>query len=873
MKKTVLILMIALFSVIDMAKAVTAYPYPMRFVQPDKTTVLTLTMKGDERIKWAETEDGYSLIYNDEGYFCYATKDENGDMVPSQYIATDIAARSAEVEAFLAQTPKRLFYSDSQVKTMLQLWKMLNECNDKSYEKAATLGTVKFPVILASFSNRAFQKTKAQFNTLLNQMSGSNSNSVRSFYNENSYGKMQLEFVVIGPVQLPRTIAYYGNNSNGNSQQFARDAITLANDSVDFSQFDNDNDGYVDGVHIFFAGYGEESSGGADCIWSHRGTLLTACAVDGRQLRDYSCSPELRGNSGSSITNIGVICHELGHVFGAPDFYDTDYESSGGKYPGTGTWDIMASGSWNGNGATPAHHNPYTKCYIYHWATPRTISSPEAIVMLDAETHPDFLRVETTTRNEYFLLENRQNHKFDASIPGYGLLIYRAHGNGVPGYNVNTTHPQKFYVVTSVNSNAIPTGSVASYGTVESGSCPFGAYRNAFTDNTTPSQKSWAGNNTDKPLTNITRVTRNKTVCFTFMGADINPGSFMATPATAHSIKLTWGLWDYKKVLLVYSANGVFGTPQGDTYTNGDAVTGGGTVIYQGYNTSFVHSGLNPNTLCKYKIYSLNDNGTWTSGVEASATTPQEAYALPHTENFDADSNNLPAYWTSECTSNNYQWRVAYGNNNAYAPYSPTNCMFCAATDQTYDNNQAILATAPVNTSTVSPAHISFWIRNQKRLTYQDVLEVKYRTSLADDWTTLAIYNSSITAWREESLNLPSAPFLQVAFVGTAHFGRGIGIDNVTFAQGSVGINTAIAEDIDVNIYPNPASNVVNISALNSNENIGYEVYDLMGRCLIKGEVNAHQNASIATSDWKAGVYVVRLRAGNNEKTRQLIVK
>ena len=112
-----------------------------------------------------------------------------------------------------------------------------------------------------------------------------------------------------------------------------------------------------------------------------------------------------------------------------------------------------------------------------------------------------------------------------------------------------------------------------------------------------------------------------------------------------------------------------------------------------------------------------------------------------------------------------------------------------------------------------------------------------------------------------------------MAFVGTAHFGRGIGIDNVTFEQGSVGINTAIAEDIDVNIYPNPASNVVNISALNSNENIGYEVYDLMGRCLIKGEVNAHQNASIATSEWKAGVYVVRLRAGNNEKTRQLIVK
>lgn len=872
MKRTVIILTTALFCLVNVAKAVTAYPYPIRFTQPDKSTVLTLTMKGDERIKWAETEDGYSLIYNNEGYFCYATKDSDGNMIPSQYIATDITARSSEVNAFLEQTPKKLFYSDSQVKDLLRIWNMVADKSAKSNEKAATLGTVKFPVILASFSNKAFTKTKTQFSNLLNQVSYGTTGSVHDYYYENSYGKMNLEFVVIGPIQLPQTIAYYGNNSNGNSQQFARDAITRANDSVDFSQFDNDNDGYVDGVHIFFAGYGEESGGGADCIWSHRGTLLTACAVDGRSLRDYSCSPELRGSSGSALTNIGVICHELGHVFGAPDFYDTDYESSGGKYPGTGTWDIMASGSWNGNGALPAHHNPYTKCYIYRWATPRTISSPEAIVMFDAETHDNsFYRVETNTYHEYFLLENRQNYKFDNNIPGYGMLVYRVHRSGVPGYNVNITHPQKFYVVSSVNSNAIPNSAVSSYGTVESASCPFGAYRNSFTDATTPSAKSWDGTATNKPITNVTRVTRNKTVCFTFMGADINPGSFAATPSTSTSIKLTWGLWDYEKVLLVYSPNGVFGTPQGDTYTNGSTITGGGTVIYQGYSTTFTHTGLTPETLYKYKIFSLHNN-EWTSGVEVSATTPHDALPIPYSANFDADSNNLPAFWTTESTTNNYHWRVAYGNDNAYAPYSPTNCMFCAATSSDYDNHEAILATAPVNTSNAGAAHISFWVRNQKRLNYQDVLTVKYRTALSDDWITLETYSSSISSWREESLNLPCAPFLQVAFVGTSHFGRGVGIDNVTIAQGA-GINTLLAETININIYPNPASGKVNISAINSDENIGYEVFDIMGRQFAKGDVDAHQSTAINTSNWKPGVYVIKLRAGNNEKTQQLIIK
>ena len=82
-----------------------------------------------------------------------------------------------------------------------------------------------------------------------------------------------------------------------------------------------------------------------------------------------------------------------------------------------------------------------------------------------------------------------------------------------------------------------------------------------------------------------------------------------------------------------------------------------------------------------------------------------------------------------------------------------------------------------------------------------------------------------------------------------------------------------LAETININIYPNPASGKVNISAINSDENIGYEVFDIMGRQLAKGDVDAHQSMTINTSSWKAGVYVIKLRAGNNEKTQQLIIK
>lgn len=870
MKKYALTLILALFALSTQITAVTAYPYPIRFTQPDKTQ-LTLTMKGDERIKWAETEDGYSLVYNNDGFFCYATKDENGDMVPSQYIATDIANRSAEVTAFLERTPKHLFYSESQTKMLIDIWFMANDKSLKSNEKMVTLGTVKFPVILASFSNKSFAKTKAQFNNLLNQAGYGTSGSVSDFYKENSYGKMQLEFVAIGPIRLPQTIAYYGNNSNGNSQQFARDAINLANDSVDFSQFDNDGDGYVDGVHIFFAGYGEESGGGADCIWSHRGTIASSVpTVDGKRLKDYSCSPELRGSSGSTITNIGVICHELGHVFGAPDFYDTDYESNG-QYPGTGEWDIMGSGSWNNNGATPCHHNPYSKCYIYHWATPKILTQPEAVVLNNAEGNDNsFYRYETSTTGEYFLLENRQKQQFDANIPGSGLMIYRVHKNGVPGYNVNNTHPQKFCVVSATSNSAIPTSTASTYGSLNNANTPFGNTKFAFNDSTLPSSKAWNGLPTQKPLSQITKVSRNKTVCFLFRNASINVGEFEANASSATAIKLSWRLFNYQKVLLVYSANGVFGTPQGDVYNAGDNISGGGVVLYQGYANTYNHTGLSPQTLYKYKIFSL-DNGNWTTGVEAQATTYANPLNLPYNENFDADTN-YPNFWSAEYDNTNYQWIVANRDVTTYTAHSGDNYLLCSAPNANCSGDMATLLTAPVNTSGASQPKLSFFIRNQRRMSDLDVVTIKYRPLATGNWVVLATLTNTYSAWTQLTFELPAREFVQVAFEASCHYGRGIAIDDVRFYDEAAGINTASADNSSIAIYPNPATNKVNIAAT-SNQTISYEVFDLMGRSMVRGNVEAEQTAQLNTSNWKPGVYIIKIHSGNNEKTKQLIIK
>ena len=68
-------------------------------------------------------------------------------------------------------------------------------------------------------------------------------------------------------------MSYYGGNdasgSDSNPRALVTEAVNAADATVNFADFDNDNDGTVDGVYVIYAGYGEEAGGGADCIWAH----------------------------------------------------------------------------------------------------------------------------------------------------------------------------------------------------------------------------------------------------------------------------------------------------------------------------------------------------------------------------------------------------------------------------------------------------------------------------------------------------------------------------------------------------------------------------------------------------------------------------
>ena len=637
----------------NQALAVTAYPYPVQVKQPDGTTI-TIVMQGDERMKWAKTIDGYTLMYNTKGVFEYATQNANGDLAPSGIAAKDESFRTSAELSLLSKTQKGLLYSSSQVSMMKSIYAMKATGAQKAFP---TNGSRKLVCILMGFKDKAFTKTQADFNNLYNQVgytTGGATGSVKDFYTENSYGQFDLSVTVAGPYTAANNMSYYGGNdasgNDSNPRALVSEAINAADATVNFADFDNDGDGTVDGVYIIYAGYGEEAGGGVNCIWAHAWSLATAVTKDGKSISKYSCSAELSGSSGTTMTAIGVICHEFGHVLGAPDYYDVDY-TTGGQFDGTGDWDLMASGSWNNNGITPASHNAYTKVYVYGWATATTLDAAATVTVNNAETNKSFYRINSTTTNEFWLMENRQQTGFDAALPGHGLIIYHAHSGlaaAITSANINATYPQKFYPVCA-NATSNPGSTAATYGTINGAGCPFpgSGAKTSFTDATTPWMKSWASALTAKPITNIVENTTTKTITFTFMGGSVTPTAPTATTAAASGVSTTSATLNAS--VNANNASTTVTFEYGTTTSYGSTVNGTPNTVTGATATSITAAltGLTASTTYNYRVKAVNSVGTtYGSNLTFTTTATPTSLNLPVTESFAAST--LPTGWATQ---------------------------------------------------------------------------------------------------------------------------------------------------------------------------------------------------------------------------------
>jgi M6 family metalloprotease-like protein len=185
------------------------------------------------------------------------------------------------------------------------------------------------------------------------------SGSVNTWFKTSSYGQFDVKFTVIDSVVTDNTEAFYANPNRGRSEAIIPAFTPVLNaldngGSFDFSPFDQNGDNVIDMVIFLHSGYDgvlaiTDCQSGATFDQRIASHARTASGLDwesstGYSLGSFVVAPQMRGACNTNINKIGIITHELIHLFGMPDLYDTDGPlNQAGTVGGLGGYDIMVS--------------------------------------------------------------------------------------------------------------------------------------------------------------------------------------------------------------------------------------------------------------------------------------------------------------------------------------------------------------------------------------------------------------------------------------------------------------------------------------------------------------------------------------------------
>ncbi|MDE7376234.1 MAG: M6 family metalloprotease domain-containing protein [Muribaculaceae bacterium] len=513
------------------ALAIPAKPGIMTIKQPDGTE-LAVQLRGDERHHCYFTPDGFPIV-EQNGYFYYAKIDESAQSLEATAMrVSNVDMRTAAEAAYISTAPRQqmLTVLDSQAqKANATVKKAPSRAPQRAAQGPGLFNENNFPangkrkaiVILVEYKDHKFNLADPHdyFSRMLMEPGFSDyggTGSCHDFFVQNSKGQFDPEFDLYGPITLSQNRSYYGGNDwSGNDQhpeQMVIEACNQLDATVDFSQYDNNGDGFVDNIFVFYAGMGEANGGSSDTVWPHSWNITSGTYIpyiyDGVQIDKYGCSNEWEGGKPDGI---GTFVHEFSHVMGLPDLYATSYTSSFTP----GAWSALDYGPYNNEGCTPPNYGAFER-YALGWMEPRELTGATN-VRLNTIDNNEACIIKTSKDNEFFLFENRQQTGWDTFVPGHGMLVWHVDYNESvwDSNKVNNTPSHQYVDIEEAD------GTQTDY-TRDGDAFPGTKGVTSFTDTTRPSMKSWNNVGQQKPITEITET--NGIITFKVCGGlpDVN---------------------------------------------------------------------------------------------------------------------------------------------------------------------------------------------------------------------------------------------------------------------------------------------------------------------------------------------------------------
>ena len=547
MKHIVAAVVVALASAFA-AEAVVAHPDAGHVTQPDGST-LTLLLHGDEWFNFYTTADGYTVVPDEHGCYRYATLQGN-QLTASDVVAHDAAQRSASERQHVAAITPYLVPDRATITAMRSPSRLHGQVGHYDYKNFRGL------VILVEYNDCPFSRSDADtlWHNMINQhdfkgyMSDAMfpelipcTGSVRDYFYASSGGEFDPVFDVVGPVKIG--YSQYDAYKTSYAQTLVAAALDSANALINYKDYDRNRDGTVDMVFFVFAGAGSNFSGNdSRLIWPHASSV-TGKVLDNVSIGRYACSTELFGRPESRIIDgIGTICHEFSHVLGVPDLYDTDGTSSGGSSIVPGKWSLMSSGNYLNQSRTPCQYSVYER-YAAGFSVPTTLTASGHYTVEPVGKVNGGYRLDSNVKDEFFLLEARENSGWDEYLPGEGMLVWRVDSTNATAWENNKVNcnPSHNYMTLLRAGN----------GNTDDASDPFpGSAQVTTLDNTTtPSLLSWTGAKSNYALSNIALTGDGaaqfdlKAQAFVMMVEDFEDMALTTSDATGiQGVFTTWSL-------------------------------------------------------------------------------------------------------------------------------------------------------------------------------------------------------------------------------------------------------------------------------------------------------------------------------------------
>ncbi|MEI2760037.1 MAG: choice-of-anchor J domain-containing protein [Bacteroidia bacterium] len=291
------------------------------------------------------------------------------------------------------------------------------------------------------------------------------------------------------------------------------------------------------------------------------------------------------------------------------------------------------------------------------------------------------------------------------------------------------------------------------------------------------------------------------------------------------------------------------------------------------------------------KLTSVNGNPDYYN-INLNFSAPVAQAAAP-TTSFSQDFLSTtfpPANWILNNVDNGYTWTRSAVGGFQLTPGGSARMNFYNSANGQVDE---LLPYTPVDFTNASNPQLTFSVAYCQYSNENDRLEVRVSTDCGATWTS--VYNkagatlsttaaqtasftpSSAAQWRAETVSLANfvgQPSVLFAFKATSGYGNNLYVDDINLT-GVTSVHQ-IEGVTSLQVYPNPASDVLNITAtLEKSLPMTISLTDISGRQLFQKNLGTVSvvNENVKTSDFAAGVYTLEVRSGDAVSYQKVTIK